>query len=233
MGRNVKETQGEKIGLVLNCVFLVCDNCGKLHTVEYPWFNKRVQRGQKKFCCSLECNKVVKSKSTRLDYIKNRIINESILDSETGCWNWTGKLSKGYGFIVVNKRLDGAHRASYMCFRGSIPKELLVRHMCNNPACVNPEHLELGTNQDNANDRGNAGHHCSGERNGGSKLKWNQVKEIRSLWLLNNFSHRIPKPYNLSVLARMFNVKPPTIRNIVDGNKWKETTAQGNTELKN
>ena len=71
-----------------------------------------------------------------------------------GCWVWQGhRSSKGYGLTKIHYKKWKVHRLSYTIFKGPIPEGLQVRHMCHNPACVNPEHLEVGTHRQNAEDR--------------------------------------------------------------------------------
>ncbi len=75
----------------------------------------------------------------------------------TGCWLWTGhRFSTGYGCFEVTdagkRKKFGAHRYSYEYFKGPIPPGLVVMHSCDNPPCVNPDHLSLGTHSDNITD---------------------------------------------------------------------------------
>ena len=94
--------------------------------------------------------------------IQDRFNDKWIPVSESGCWLWTaavsGQSSSGnqYGYIQVGTKkqpqLKRAHRLSYELFVGDIPDGMLVRHKCDNPLCVNPDHLELGTHQDNMSD---------------------------------------------------------------------------------
>lgn len=73
--------------------------------------------------------------------------------ADDDCWLWLGPLNRGgYGHIGSNKRYRSAHRFSYFIHHGEIPGRLVVMHKCDNPKCVNPDHLKLGTHKDNSQD---------------------------------------------------------------------------------
>ncbi|WP_369811150.1 HNH endonuclease signature motif containing protein [Hymenobacter mellowenesis] len=79
---------------------------------------------------------------------------EKVVIRQEGCWKWLAATTKGgYGRFKVGKFLAMAHKVSYQFINGPIPEGLLVRHTCDNPTCVNPAHLELGTQKDNMQDR--------------------------------------------------------------------------------
>lgn len=78
--------------------------------------------------------------------------------TEQGCWIWTASVdTDGYGYFQLNGVARKAHRVAYEFYVGIIPMGLIVCHKCNIPACVNPEHLYLGSFSDNAMDRVAAG----------------------------------------------------------------------------
>lgn len=76
-----------------------------------------------------------------------------VLVAASGCWLWQGpRDAKGYGHYSIGRRSYRAHRVAYEMFKGEHPGELFVCHACDNPPCVNPAHLWLGTTTDNQRD---------------------------------------------------------------------------------
>lgn len=118
-----------------------------------------------------------------------------VIDPDTLCWIWIAtRHPKGYGLFGFQPEGKSkstptlAHRASWELFVGPIPNGLKVLHNCDNPPCVNPDHLFLGTQQDNMNDMATKGRRSSacfgaqllGSANRNSKLSDEQVEEIRA-----------------------------------------------------
>lgn len=144
------------------------------------------------------------------------------VDKTDACWNWTAnKNNKGYGMIwdlQLNKKVL-AHRTSWELVHGSVPFGQCVLHKCDNPGCVNPEHLFLGTVRDNAIDMMSKGrgryvaHH--GESNGFSKLTWEKVREIR----------RLKQVFSASELAVMFGTCESNIGHVLSYRSWQDAAA--------
>jgi hypothetical protein len=142
---------------------------------------------------------------------------------EDECWEWLAiKDKKGYGlFKTATSRR--ASRFSYELHKGEIPKGMLVCHTCDNPPCVNPKHLWIGTNSDNMQDMMKKGrrpdrtgrHNKSnvGENNKSSKLTQKQVDEIREKY--------IPYFYGFKKLAKEYNVSLQNIYLIIKNKSWR------------
>jgi len=151
---------------------------------------------------------------------EERFWNSVEIRNDDECWIWKNYCSaKGYGqFHVINDDRTSthwqAHRFAWSVKYGEIPEGLLVCHHCDNPGCINPKHLFLGTNQDNMNDRNNKGRQAKpkGSKNGFSKLTENQVIEIKMLISSRRFIY--PE------IAKMFDVSRSTIGAIASGQNW-------------
>lgn len=145
----------------------VCDRCGKD-------FAKVARGGQPYKFCSRECG--VTPVSERFD---------SRIEKSDGCWIWRGKKnSDGYGELQVGLRIEKAHRFAYRREFGEIPFGMEICHRCDNPACVRPGHLFLGSHSDNMRDmvaKGRDRQPCRrGEKHGAAKLTDSQAVAIRS-----------------------------------------------------
>ncbi len=100
------------------------------------------------------------------------------------CWEWIGsKATSGYGHIRIDGRLRSAHRVAYEMVNGPIPDGMVVMHSCDNPSCVNPQHLSLGTKKVNSDDKFAKGRarFVSGTDHSLSKLTPDLIEEARRL----------------------------------------------------
>lgn len=155
---------------------------------------------------------------------------------ETSCWEWQSSFNGNYGTFSLprrGKRL--AHRASYQLYVGQIPDGLFVLHECDNPPCVNPRHLFLGTQLDNIRDMVNKGRLVVGKRYSGDENISRRRPEILPrgeehhnatltekdvIFVLENFVPRHPDLGNTG-LARRFGVLQSAISKIVRGVTWR------------
>ncbi len=131
--------------------------------------------------------------------------------SDSGCWVWNAHADKdGYGILPCNGPAIRAHRYSWERVNGTIPEGMVVCHSCDNPGCVNPDHLFIGTPKDNVQDMLKKGRDCMvGERNNKAKLTNKDVKAIYE-------SER-----STSTLAESYGVSVSTIKRIKNGRSWR------------
>lgn len=136
------------------------------------------------------------------------------------CWQWTGCIANSgkclpYGRIGQGRRTIMAHRLSYQIHRNQeIPEGLFVCHKCDNPGCVNPEHLFLGTPLDNMMDRDSKGRQAKGERNGSAKINMAIARQIRQTDSEGEFT--------LAELSSRFGISVPQVSRILRNESWVE-----------
>jgi hypothetical protein len=165
-----------------------------------------------------------------IDNIKQRSIQ-----TPTGCWEWNGaRTSAGYGEISRGGKVRYVHRLSWEIHRSPIPKGQHVLHRCDNPPCWNPDHLFLGTNQDNTDDKiakGRMRHgHLYGDQHPARThpetfLKYGEdhwaaritvtiARQVRADWA-GGTMRKVD-------IARKFNINRGTVHHIIAGKNWKE-----------
>lgn len=167
---------------------------------------------------------------------KQDIYNHIVVNAETGCWNWTrGKDTRGYGAAYIPHRVM-AHRLSYELSVGPIPPGKHVCHTCDNPSCINPDHLWIGTHAENMADKEAKGRgtkppvlrgddHWSrkhpdrvkrGADNPNAKLTIHQVIGIRRAYLAG-MSHRD--------IATTFGISEKSVPDYISGKGWTTFSA--------
>ena len=135
------------------------------------------------------------------------------------CINWSKSLGhNGYGLTTRNNKTYRAHRLAYCDYHGidhSDIKGMVVRHTCDNRKCINPEHLVIGTHQDNMDDMKKRNRTAKGEAHGRAKLSEVDIKTIRDRYI------RGSKVHGLSAIAKDFGVAFQTVSKIVNRHRWQ------------
>lgn len=155
--------------------------------------------------------------------IQERFMSKVMPEPMSGCWLWTGAVNNiGYGMFHVehNKQTNKskaalAHRVSFELYTGNKLGKLNALHRCDNPSCVNPDHLFAGTPADNVADMDNKGRRVSkpllGSRHGRSKINEDDVKRIRVLRQSGMKQKEI---------AAIFGISQVQVSNILLGTQW-------------
>lgn len=137
------------------------------------------------------------------------------VEKTDSCWIWKASLRNKYGSFYYNGKTYKSNRFSFLLHYGFLPEDKLVCHTCDNPLCVRPEHLFLGTTEENISDKINKNRQAKGSKNGSAKLTENQVKQIKID--LENYS------YGLKVrLAKKYGVSKSAITLISKNKNWKD-----------
>lgn len=181
-----------------------CGHCGKQIPSNF--------RSSKKFCdrkCEYRSTSESKGHVRRLGTME-RFWAKADKRGPDECWEWVGRaLKHGYGTFSVGGRagsMESASRFSYRVHNGEIPEGAMVRHRCDNPPCVNPSHLILGSHDDNMRDM------AERERSGTTRLTAGDVIAIRKC---------LDAGESKKSLADRFGVVPGTIWFIATGKTWK------------
>ncbi len=139
---------------------------------------------------------------------------ESKINKTGGCWLWLGYVAKdGYGTFSYKQQDSKAHRASYQIYKGNIPKGMFVCHSCDIRHCVNPQHLFLGSHQDNMTDMKNKDRQAKKGHDKSLKLCIEKANEIRDLYFKGIMNHQ--------ELAAYYGVARNTIHNVITNKSWK------------
>lgn len=143
--------------------------------------------------------------------------------TESGCWVFNGpKSAEGYGILYHKGRRTGAHRWAYEMWVGPIPEDKpVIRHTCDNPPCINPDHLIAGTQIDNIKDRVERGRNRKGgnkgEDNAAARLTWEKVGAIRQAHLDGE---------SITSLAEKYDISYNWCWNIVRYKRWNSRTTE-------
>jgi hypothetical protein len=188
----------------------ICAECGnpfsRHHNEDaYSWKRRRLCG---KVCASRHSLKKGAPLRTAAISPMDRLMRRAERQSN-GCLLWKGPLHNGYGRISLCGENVSTHRLMFTLLNGPIPDDLFVCHKCDDPRCINPEHLFLGTPADNSTDMVVKGRSPRGRRNANARLSDDVVREIRA------------SKDSLSVLGRKYGVSPSTISNARRGDRWR------------
>lgn len=162
----------------------------------------------------------------QLDRVKERFWSNVNIRNPNECWEWiAGKNSGGYGTVKINRKSYTAHRVSYELSHGhgSIPKDILVLHRCDNRQCVNPDHLFLGTQYDNVHDMIKKGrsNYLSGPNHYANKTSKETAETVIRMYLRGR---------KIEEIATLIGISGSTVGRILAGDHW---TSKSDPSIRN
>jgi|SRR5579872_378553 hypothetical protein len=207
----------ENVSKASNIIYRrICKPCRSKQTIKYQKDNiveRRIYANEyarkvgrvKQYPC-ITCSNLCYKKYAKA-FCSDKCRFMSYVNITDTCWLWLGSKNRsGYGKLCfLDNQHSTAHRVSYQLFNGPIKDDLFVCHTCDNPSCVKPGHLWLGTTQENKKDQ-------LVKDRGGKKLKESDVLEIRKLY---------DNGIGSATIARLFNVSCSLISNIAKRYCWK------------
>ena len=202
-----------------------CEKCGSDFL---PKYRVTAKYWSKRRFCSDECKEIGRRGERRSSYgverksLADRFWSKVEKRGDDECWEWQGAITTfGYGYLGIARRQPAVrtHRVSYELNIGPIPDGMCVLHKCDNPPCVNPAHLFLGTRADNNADKMAKGrdYDKQGEHNPRAKLTLQDVEAIKKLRRCGMTQQAI---------ADLFGVCQVNISSICLGKNWKSATSE-------
>lgn len=188
-------------------VYKICAFCGEQFTRPEKKYSDSMWASRR--FCSHRC--AGRGKPKWHVSIRDKFFFHVFPEPMSGCWLWDGPQTSrgGYGqFAFGDRRNIKAHRYSYELHKGPIPDSLFVCHKCDTPACVNPDHLYVGTAADNAADAVSRNRSCRGQKNTHAILTEIQVRQIRR------------STASVAVLVSRYGIAESTVRAVLKRHSW-------------
>jgi hypothetical protein len=197
---------------------------------------KLTEETKRKISKALKGRKRSEEEKKRMSILQKKTTNngrfkpkpfDTYFDKGSGCWLWLGgKHKTGYGHYRFNGKIQTAHRVMWLKTFGEIPAGMCVCHKCDNPQCINPDHLFLGAHLDNMLDRDKKGRtNIKPAQVANKLLNLNDVESIRCIWQEKGNKNRGNKKSEGSVtysdLGKEYGVTRHTIFSIVHNKNWK------------